>query len=128
MSGILFLIMIKLFITIIFLARPFLLWEPAKLDCLMVVSGDHTIIFRLYGVAMLALAVAYGGGALQASQGEFPWTIVWMGMVSNLGAGLVLLVLGRTSFLKVGAFVFLGIGFAFGLCALLPESALRVWA
>ncbi|MEM1378361.1 MAG: hypothetical protein AAGG69_13330 [Pseudomonadota bacterium] len=58
------------------------------------INAETSYLFRLYGVAILSLLVGYAGGIWQASQGVFPTGIIIMGIVSNGGATLALLLTG----------------------------------
>jgi hypothetical protein len=55
------------------------------------VSAKSTIFFRLYGVAIAALLVGYGFGIPAAENHQFPWGVVFMGLISNAGAAFLLL-------------------------------------
>ncbi|WP_417518585.1 hypothetical protein [Minwuia sp.] len=115
---------IKIFITVAFLAGPFLLSPQAKLEKRLSISAKSPMLFRLYGVSMLALAVAYASGIWQALQGDFPWGIVWMGIVSNGGAAAVLLLVGPRNVSRAVAAVFGAIAIALLFCALMQQFAL----
>ena len=47
-------------------------------------------LFRLYGVAVLALLFGYATAIPNIQAGIFPWAIVIMGAISNGGAALFL--------------------------------------
>jgi hypothetical protein len=53
-------------------------------------------LIRLYGVAITALLVGYGFGIPTANSGQFPRGVVYMGLVSNVGAALLLLQSSKT--------------------------------
>ena len=124
MNALSILILIKLVITIFTLAGPFLMLPREKLERQAGVSAKSVTFFRLYGMAMLALATAYSGGLWLSWQGHFPWTVVLMGSVSNCGAALVLLQLWPQRTHRVPAFVFGLVGTGFVLSALFPGAAI----
>ncbi len=124
MNAINVVLVIKIVITIVFLVGPLLLLPQAKLETRLARGAKSPMLFRLYGVSMLALVVAYASGFWQALQGDFPWGVVWMGIVSNGGAAAVLLLLGPPAVKRVAAAVFGAIATALLGCALIPQSAL----
>lgn len=104
MTALTLLFFIKILITLIMVATPFILLPKAKLEAAMAIKAKSTSLFRLYGVAILALLFGYAGGAWQVSQGVFPLGVIIMGIVSNGGATLVLLktkAASRNKFLTV---------------------------
>lgn len=124
MNAINIVLVFKIVVTIFFLAGPFLFLPREKLEKLTRVSADASTFFRLYGMAMLALAVAYLGGVWSVTQGVFPWVIVAMGIVSNGGATAVLLLLGDRKSKRFIAPVFGAITLGLLLCAALPDTAM----
>lgn len=127
MNAISAVLLIKIFITVVFLSGPFLLLPQARLAARLGLSGNTALILRLYGVAMLALAVAYASGVWQAAQGVFPWGIVLVGILSNGGAAVALAVCASRPVKRVAVPVFAVISLAFVACALLPNAALAPW-
>lgn len=124
MNALSILIFVKLAITIFTLAGPFLLLPRERLELRAGISAKSVTFFRLYGMAMLALATAYSGGLWLSWQGHFPWTVVLMGSVSNCGAALVLIRLWPYGTHRVPALVFGSIGIGFVLSALFPDIAI----
>jgi len=118
------LISLKLTVTLLLLVGPFLLFSTEKLGRLLSISANSPTFFRLYGMAMLALATAYAGGLWFAWQGTFPWVIVLMGVVSNCGAAVVLLRGPDTRKLRPQALLFGAIGIGFVLSALFSDKAI----
>lgn len=106
----------KIILTLFTVVLPFLMFPVAKLDAVMQVQAKSAALYRLYGVAVLALLVGYAGGLWQVSNGVFPLGVVCMGIASNGGAFATLLL---TGFAKQQRFLTL----FFGLIA----SAL-IWA
>ncbi len=88
---------IKVIVSIVIVAIPFLFLPKEKLEKAMSLEAKNTTMFRLYGVATLALIVAYSYGIVHVESGVFPWGVTLMGMVSNLGATVVLLTTGAAA-------------------------------
>lgn len=124
MNAINVVLIFKIVITILCLAGPFLFLAREKLEKLTRVRADASTFFRLYGMAMLALAFAYMSGVWTVTQGIFPWAIVAMGVLSNGGATAVLLVLGDRTAKRSIAPVFGGITLGLLLCAAFPDAAM----
>ena len=82
------LLCVKIGVTLLGVAGPFLVLPAERINAIMAPHSGSTLIFRLYGVALMALLTAYTGGILAAEAGRFPTEIVAMGLVSNFGAGL----------------------------------------
>jgi len=116
------LLLFKLLITLFLLAGPFLLFSAERLGRITSISADSPTFFRLYGMAMLALATAYTGGLWLAWQGIFPWVIVIMGVVSNCGAAMVLAQNWATRKLRPQALLFGAIGVGLLISAIFPDS------
>jgi hypothetical protein len=95
MSWLSWLLVIKIVITTISVAVPFMLFPPTWLKQKTGISADSLLI-RLYGVAITALLVGYGFGIPTANSGQFPRGVVYMGLVSNIGAALLLLQSSKT--------------------------------
>jgi hypothetical protein len=86
---------VKIIVTIIFVAVPFLLLPQEKLRARFRTEGAGSgTLFRLYGVAMLAILANYAYGLWAAMHGQFPWGVIAMGVISNGGAVLVSLRMG----------------------------------
>ena len=124
MNALSLLILFKLLITLFFLAAPFLFVSAERLGRITSVSANSPTFFRLYGVAMLALATAYAGGLWIAWQGIFPWVVVLMGVVSNCGAAMVLGQDWATRRLRPHALLFGAIGFGFLVSAMFPDAVI----
>ena len=88
------------------------------------VEAKNSALFRLYGVAMLALLVGYGFGVVQTLNGEFPWLAVSVGIVSNAGAALVLSCIGTRRQNRFELRFFGGIAVLLVLSAVWPELAM----
>ncbi|MEL6413951.1 MAG: hypothetical protein AAFQ15_03305 [Pseudomonadota bacterium] len=87
------------------------------------VSTASATLFRLYGMATMALLVGYGVGLWHSINGVFPWAAVLMGIVSNVG-GPAILAFAKTASSRVYAAVFGTIGLLLIWAALLPNGAM----
>lgn len=81
-------------------------------------------MLRLYGVAMAALCIGYLSAYWPISQGVFPWGVVLMGLVSNGGATITLLVTGAARRQKLNIIVLATITAFLTVAALMPSWAL----
>ena len=88
------------------------------------IETSNVTLFRLYGVAILALLVCYGIGVNQTLNGEFAWIAVMVGIVSNAGASLVLTTSGTGTQNRVSAAFFGSVALLLVLSALWPELAM----
>jgi len=125
MTPLTILLMIKILVTAIMVALPFLLLPKAKLESAMAIEAQSPALFRLYGVAIAALLVGYAGGIWQVSQGVFPWGVLTMGLVSNAGAALTMVATGsaaRNRFLTV-FFTLITLGLIAAM--VMPTAAMR---
>lgn len=95
MSALSILLLIKITVTLVFVALPLLILPKERLGSMFGLSASTPYIFRLYGVAMLALITAYASGVWQISQGQYPVGIILMGIISNGGAALAALIFGQ---------------------------------
>ena len=124
MTPLLLLLAAKVTVTMAFVAGPFLLLSKQAIEARLSITASNSGLFRLYGVAMLALTTAYSGGIWQITQNVFPLPIVLMGIVSNLGATIALLSTGfwKSSRLLTGFFAVIGLSLVLALA--LPEFAM----
>jgi len=90
MSLLLLLLIFKITITVFAVVIPYLKHEPQGLAKEHGLEGNSSLVFRLYGVAITALLVNYCFGAYQLVGGTFPQAAIWVGIVSNIGASIVL--------------------------------------
>ena len=124
MSLLLIVFSFKILVTAAFLVPGFLILPKARMEKMLTVEVTSILLFRLYGFAMAALLVAYITGALAVVDETFPWGIVVMGIVSNLGAAITLFTLGRSRLNFLSGLLFGAIGIGFLVCALLPDLAM----
>ena len=94
MSFLAIVLAIKIVVIGFAIAIPFLTFSSSWLAGLTGVEGGGEIIFRLYGVAILALLIGYASAFPMLARGAFPWFVVVMGIVSNGGATAVLVLIG----------------------------------
>ena len=87
-------LLLKIVFTFITIVMPFMLMTKEKLDKIMQITAGSICLYRLYGVAVLSILFAYSGGIYQSIDGVVPWTVIIMGLVSNIGGTLVLLFTG----------------------------------
>ena len=116
---------IKIIVTIIFVAVPFLLLPQERLRAMFRTEGAGSgTLFRLYGVAMLAILANYAYGLWAAMHGQFPWGVIAMGIISNGGAVLVSLWMGSWRRAKVLNAFFAAVAIALVLAAIFQQQAL----
>lgn len=91
------LLITKIGVTGLLVAAPFMLLPKSRLEKSLNIVTRTPVFFRLYGVAITALLVGYAFGIPAAEAGRFPWGVVYMGVVSNSGAAILLLVYSQES-------------------------------
>jgi hypothetical protein len=84
-------LLFKIAITSLAVAFPFLALPSKRLEAAIRIRTSNPLIYRLYGVAILALLIGYGFGVKQAEEGIFPSGVITMGLVSNSGAAFFLI-------------------------------------
>jgi hypothetical protein len=126
MSWLSLLLVFKIVMTGLLVSVPFLLLPQPKLQEATRVMAPSPLFFRLYAIAITALLVGYGSGIPMAESGHFPWGIVFMGIVSNAGAAILLLSYSRENLKNrlLGSF-FGVIAFALIASALFAEGSLQ---
>lgn len=115
------LLIFKITVTALTASGPMLLLPAAQVVKHMGVGVEAIPFVRLYGMALTALLVGYASGIPAAENGAFPMGVVWMGIVSNGGATLLLLLTGayRKAPLAVPVFGAITVGL---VCAMLAPS------
>ena len=110
---------LKILVTLLCWSLPLLLLPATVFEALGVASRQDAIFLRLLGWAWLALCVGYGFGLQAARARQAAPGPVWTGIVSNGGAGLLLLGHGLTGawaawhpLLRAGAWASVGITLA----------------
>ncbi len=125
MSFLALVIAAKIVLTGLLTAVPFLLFPPARLATATGVVGGGETLFRLYGVAILALLTGYASGFWLLERGEFPWGVVAMGLVSNTGGAMLLLTTGAWRKAVPITVVVTAIAAGLAVAAASPDFALR---
>ncbi|TCL08120.1 hypothetical protein BXY66_0153 [Shimia isoporae] len=116
-----YVLILKIAISLLCLVAPYLLLPSARLDTITWLPKGTPLMYRLYGTAILALLVAYGSGNYSLAHGIFPWGIVLMGIVSNLGATAYMLMSQQRRALRGGIAFFGAIGLLLVAAALMPD-------
>lgn len=114
----------KILVTLAAVIVPFLFFKPETLDRLVGFGRPNEAFYRLYGMAIFALVVAYSGGLLQTLSGEYPAQIVAMGIASNVGAACLMVWTGYAREQKALSLFFGSIGIGFVWAALRPGMAM----
>jgi hypothetical protein len=83
---------IKIIVTITIWGIPLLFFPSSLLNRLGFPVPEPQLFLRLLGMAYWALVVGYSFGLRAALQGIYPDGIVWVSIVSNGGAFLLLLI------------------------------------
>ena len=52
--------------------------------------GQDPLIYRLYAVALAALVIGYIAALVSVFDLRVPWGMLWVGLVSNAGAALII--------------------------------------
>jgi hypothetical protein len=94
MSFIWLLLVVKIGVTGLFAVLPFLLLPADKLAAMSGIAGAEGV-FRLYALALAALLVGYSTGFPLIAQGQFPYGVAAMGIVSNGGQAAYLFASGN---------------------------------
>jgi len=128
MSWLSLLLIIKVVVTSVLVVLPFLFLPKFKLEKAMNITTPTPTFFRLYGVAILALLVGYSFGIPYAENHNFPWGVVCMGVVSNGGATLLLLLSQTSKQNKILGVFFALVTLALVIAIVVPEAALqKIW-
>ncbi len=125
MSWISLLLLVKIVVTLVLVAIPFLFVSKEKLEMVTNIKANSSQFFRLYGVAILALLVGYSFGIPLAESGVFPWGVVSMGVVSNGGAAFILVLSGLNSKNRALVLFFLFITLGLVLSTLFSQVAVQ---
>ena len=90
MTGLRRVLLAKIIITILAWALPLLVLPASALVSLGFPMPEPAVFLRLLGTAYCALVVGYMLGLIRVRRNEYPLETVWVGIVSNGGATLVL--------------------------------------
>lgn len=94
LKKIIMLLWVKIIGTLVGAALPMLFLSYPLFRWLGFPEQDSMLFLRLYGLSTSALLVGYYGGIEMARRGEFPIGVLRMGLVSNGGQGLALVIAG----------------------------------
>ena len=94
MNGLAIVFIIKIGFTLVLWCLPLLMVPEILLIKLGLPKPSSMLFLRLLGMAYLALTVGYGFGLIETLNGGHPRDIVLMGIISNGGACLILLING----------------------------------
>lgn len=118
------LLIVKIAVTAVVVAVPNLLFPLGKL-LPGAPAGGLLVLFRLYGIAILALLVGYGVALQEVFKNRFPRGLIFMGLVSNAGAVAVVLAFGGRHAIDGGMIFFASIAFLLLLSLIRPDLAMR---
>ena len=82
----------KIVLTFLLWCIPLLLFPASVLTSLGFPVPEPQVFLRLLGTAYVALVVGYAFALRAISRDEYPASAVWVGIVSNGGAFLILIV------------------------------------
>jgi len=116
------LFLVKIGVTGLGVALPLLILPTTRLSALTGLP-DGRALWRLYGVAILALLVGYVTALPTILAGEAPTGMLWVASVSNMGAACVL-ALGTAGPLRLSAIFFALIGGGAVLSLIAPSVML----
>lgn len=84
---------VKILFTLL-LCVPLLFFSSELFALAGIPKPINVIFFRLLGMAYVALTVGYIFGLISTLHGDYPTEIIWVGIVSNGGACLLLIAYG----------------------------------
>ncbi|MCG8672755.1 MAG: hypothetical protein MI867_25365 [Pseudomonadales bacterium] len=85
-----YLLIFKITLTLAMWCIPLMLFPAELLEWLGFPSIEPSLFSKLLGMAYLALVVGYTFGLLAVRNGETPINTIWVGIVSNGGAAIIL--------------------------------------
>ncbi|MEL7540893.1 MAG: hypothetical protein AAGJ51_08315 [Pseudomonadota bacterium] len=106
------------------MALPLLVMPKTALDTRSGFSPSDTSLYRLYGMAILALLVGYAGGYFQFVSGTFPIGVLAMGFASNAGAFAIMVATGRAAKTPIAAAFFGMIASGLAVMLVSPDFAM----
>ncbi len=120
MTPLTLLLIVKIAVTFVAVALPFLFFSRQRIDAILAIETETPMLYRLYGVAIVALLVGYGGGLVEVFNCDYPTGVIAMGLTSNIGATLVLLITGSTARNQFMTLFFASISIGLAIAALFP--------
>ncbi|MEM1140368.1 MAG: hypothetical protein AAGF19_08425 [Pseudomonadota bacterium] len=129
MSALAVLLIAKIGVTLVAVGIPMLVFPKQRIEALSGWSATTGTVYRLYGMAVIALLVGYSGGLYEVLVlDRVPWTVLAMGFVSNAGASAVLVVTGEAAQRKMSTVFFGAIAAGLALALMLPDrSMVALW-
>lgn len=116
---------VKIVVTALGVVVPILVLPPRISAPLLDLAPPQMRYMRLYALALAALLVGYASAFSWWRGPEFPQGIAIMGLVSNGGAALLLLVDGHVRLARFGAPFFGAIALALAASLAAPEWAMQ---
>ncbi|MBO9464297.1 hypothetical protein J7443_03570 [Tropicibacter sp. R15_0] len=96
----------------------------ARLNNLTGQWGQDPLIYRLYAVALSALLVGYLGALFAVLDLQVPWGMLWVGLVSNAGAALMIVTWSCHPRLRRSAWAFGTIAAGLVIALIFPAQAI----
>ncbi len=87
-------LIVKISVTILLWGLPLLIFPVQVFQALGFPELDPLVFIKLLGMAYLALVVGYWFGLQEVRRNKYPDATVWVGIVSNGGAAIILAVYG----------------------------------
>lgn len=128
MTRLTLLLVAKIVVTLVTVVIPFLLLPPDRVAEMTGAGVPSPSLYRLYGVAVLALLVGYAPGIPAAQKGELPRGILLMGLVSNAGATATLFAFGAQGTSAILAYIFGTIAIFIAISLAFPRFMLATLA
>ena len=125
MSRLTLLLVVKILFTILAVVIPFLFLPAERVAEMTGASIPAPSLYRLYGVAMVAILTGYAFAIPIAQRGERPLGPLVMGVISNGGAAFVLFSFGAEGTSRILAIVFAILAILLALSILKPEFMLK---
>lgn len=85
--------------------------------------GQDPLIYRLYAVALAALVVGYLAALFVALDLQIPWGMMWVGLISNAGAFVMIMTWSLNPRVRRAAWPFGAIAAGLALALLFPDQA-----
>ena len=85
-------LIIKIVLTVFVWCIPLLFFPTAWLQWLGFPVPEPQLFLRLLGMAYTALVIGYCFGLREALQNQYPEAVVWVGVISNGGACILLVI------------------------------------
>jgi hypothetical protein len=100
MTGLSIVFLCKILLTAFCWSLPLLVVPEVLVTKIGIPIANNIIFLRLLGMAYAALLVGYVFAFNATLRGEYPLTTLWVGIVSNGGVSLILLIYGLLGYWK----------------------------